>query len=67
VNAGYKGGEFVTQPLVFSGKQLVINYSTSAVGSVQVEIQDASGSAIAGYALGDAPEIVGDQINRVVS
>jgi len=28
---------------------------------------DVGGSAIAGYALGDAPEILGDQIGRVVS
>ncbi len=72
VKADYNGGEFVTKPLVFSGTDkhetvLLINYSTSAVGSVQVEIQDAAGSAIAGYALGDALEIVGDQIERVVS
>ncbi|MFQ5616755.1 MAG: hypothetical protein ACE5GO_09915 [Anaerolineales bacterium] len=66
VNARYKGGEFVTRPLVFAGKELVINYSTSAVGSVQVEIQDAGGSPIEGYTLSDCPEVIGDQIERVV-
>ena len=45
VRAGYRGGEFVTHPLVFDGQRLVMNFSTSAVGSVQVEVQDANGTA----------------------
>ena len=46
---------------------MVMNFSTSAAGSVQVEIQDASGKPIEGYAMADCPEIYGDQIERVVS
>ena len=66
VNADYAGGEFVTKPLVFTGRELVINYSTSAPGQVQVEVQDASGKAVPGFALDDCPPIYGDQIERVV-
>jgi hypothetical protein len=66
VNAPYAGGEMVTKPLKFEGKKLVMNFSTSAVGSVRVEIQDASGKPIPGYALDDCPEIWGDEIDRVV-
>jgi hypothetical protein len=40
VNAGYGGGEFTTRPFTFEGNQLELNYSTSAVGSVKVEIQN---------------------------
>lgn len=67
VNAPYAGGEMVTRPLIFDGTRLVINYSTSAAGSVRVEIQDEKGAALPGFQLGDCPEIFGDQIERVVS
>jgi hypothetical protein len=67
INAKYQGGELLTKPLTFEGKELVINYATSAVGSVQVEIQDAAGHAIDGFALAQCPEIFGDEIERVVS
>jgi hypothetical protein len=67
VNAKYAGGEFTTKPLTFEGKELVINYSTSAVGSVRVEIQNADGTPIEGFRLEQCPEIYGDEIERVVA
>jgi len=67
VNAPYAGGEFVTKPIVFSGKRLVINYATSAVGSVSVEIQHADGSPISGFGLSKCAPIWGDEIERVVA
>ena len=67
VRALYAGGEFLTRPLTFAGEELVINYSTSAVGSLQVEIQDATGRPLEGYALSQCPEIYGDEIERVVT
>ena len=67
VNAPYNGGEMVSRLLTFSGSELVLNYSTSAAGSVRVEIQGPSGEAIPGYALEDAQEIVGDEIERLVA
>ena len=66
VNAPYAGGELVTKPLTFEGRELMINYSTSAAGSLRVEIQDAEGRPIEGYALDDCPETYGDEIERVV-
>ena len=56
----------VTKPFAFEGKELVINYATSAVGRVRVEIQDTGGSPIAGYALSECSEIYGDEIEHVV-
>ena len=44
-----------------------VNYSTSAAGSVQVELQDPQGVALRGFALADCHEIYGDQIERVVA
>lgn len=67
LHATSRGGEMVTRPLTFAGKSLEINYSTSAAGSVRVEIQDAAGKAIPGFALADCPETYGDHIDRVIA
>jgi hypothetical protein len=66
VNAPYRGGELVTKPLKFSGRELVINFATSAAGSLQVELQDAAGTPLPGFRLADAPESVGDEIAHIV-
>ena len=62
----YAGGEMVTRPLVFSGRKLMINYSTSAAGSLRVELQGEDGKALSGFGLEQCDEIVGDEISRVV-
>lgn len=64
--APMSGGELTTKPLSFDGAQLKINFSTSAAGSVRVEIQDRDGEPVKGYSLDDCPEIFGDEIERVV-
>jgi hypothetical protein len=66
VNAPYSGGEILTRPLIFKGGNLALNMSTSAAGSVQVELQDASGKPIEGYRLADAPELFGDSVRHIV-
>jgi hypothetical protein len=67
VNAPYTGGEFLTKPLIFEGRQLEINYRTSAAGFVRVEIQDEAGRAFSGYTLKDCGDIIGDEVARVVA
>ena len=67
VQALYSGGELLTRPLRFAGKSLRLNFSTSAVGSVRVEIQDAHGKPIPGYAMQDCPEIYGDKTDGAVT
>jgi hypothetical protein len=67
VNAPHRGGEMITKPFTFSGKELVINYSTSAAGCLHVELQTADGMPFEGYRLEDCPPIVGDSIERVVT
>ncbi len=66
VNAPLAGGEFLTKLLTFSGRELEINYSTSAAGQLRVEIQDSDGTALPGFALADCEPIWGDHIARVV-
>ena len=65
VNSGYAGGQFTTRPLVFAGTQLELNYSTSAVGHVMVELQDAQGRPEPGYSLAESSETYGDEIGGV--
>jgi hypothetical protein len=60
------GGEFTTRPLTFEGNRLVLNYATSAAGGVQVELQDAVGKPIEGFALADMPPLYGDELDAVV-
>jgi hypothetical protein len=67
VNAGYEGGEMRTHPLVFEGRELVLNYATSAAGSVRVELQGADGRPLAGYTLEDSVELYGDDVEQPVS
>ena len=66
VRAGAAEGELTTKPVRFAGGELVLNVSTSASGSVRVEIQDDAGVPLAGFALADCLPIVGDAIERAV-
>ena len=66
VTAPLSGGELLTKPLVFDGNALVLNFSSSAAGDVRVEVQDARGFAIEGYALSDCHEVWGDDLARTV-
>ena len=67
VSATYEGGELVTKPLRFSGNRLTINYSSSAAGSLRVELQTAAGQPLDGFALEECPEIIGDRIEHTVA
>ncbi len=67
LNASLKGGTAVTKPLVFEGDRLEINFSTSAGGSLRVEIQDVDGNAEPSFAMSDCNLLYGDQLDRVVS
>jgi len=67
VNAPMNGGELITKPFTFTGGKLSLNFATSAAGGVQVEIQDAAGKALPGFALDDCPALFGDAIERAVT
>lgn len=66
ITAPYKGGEVLTRPFTFSGHELEINYSTSAVGEIRFEIQDEKGVAVPGFTLEESQAIIGNEIARVV-
>ncbi len=66
-SAGFGGGELITKSVTFEGKELEINFRTSAAGSIRVEIQNAEGEPLRRYALDDCEELYGDEIGRTVS
>lgn len=65
-HAGSKQGELLTRPIVFSGNSLEVNLSTSAAGNLRVELQEADGTPIPGFALEVCPPIYADEIERTV-
>jgi hypothetical protein len=66
VVAPYAGGELVTKPVTFTGKELALNFATSAAGGVRVELQDDAGKPVSGFALADSIESIGNETDRVV-
>jgi hypothetical protein len=67
LHAAGAGAELVTKPLTFAGKQLTLNFATGDAGRLQVEIQDAAGNPLPGYALSDCGLLTGDKIEQVAT
>ncbi|MBP9223577.1 MAG: hypothetical protein KBF76_06890 [Verrucomicrobiales bacterium] len=65
-NAKMSGGELVTKPVIFSGKELTLNFSSSAAGDLRVAIQNVDGTSIPGFSLDDCPPVFGDSVDRIV-
>jgi hypothetical protein len=62
-----QGGEITTKPFLFTGDRLELNLVTQSSGSVQVEVQDAAGTAITGFGIEDADSITADDVRRVAT
>ena len=67
LHAGANDAEVLTRALRFEGKELAINYATTDKGSLRVEIQDAAGRPIPGFALADCRALTGDSIEQAVT
>ena len=61
MHGGAGGGSFMTKPLVVGGAKLLLNYATSAAGTVKVEAVDDSGKVVA-----SSPELYGDHVESPV-
>ncbi len=66
-HAGAEGGELLTRPLVFSGSRLVVNYQTSAIGSLRFELCDEAGDAYEGFSYASSDVLFGNQIAHEVT
>jgi hypothetical protein len=62
IHAPIDGGELLTPPVIFQGSRLVLNFATSAFGSLRVELQDADGNPIPNFTLSDSIELFGDTV-----
>ncbi|MDO5553970.1 MAG: hypothetical protein Q4G68_09415 [Planctomycetia bacterium] len=67
IHANHEPGIVVTKPLTFSGKELTINYRTSAAGLLFVEICDDAGEVIPGFEKENCDVLYGDSLDRIVS
>jgi hypothetical protein len=66
VHAGYHGGGFTTKPFIFDGHKLVLNYATSAVGSIRWEFLDGNGNPFPGFGFEQTQLLSGDEIEHVI-
>ncbi|MCY4118627.1 MAG: hypothetical protein OXF55_17180 [Caldilineaceae bacterium] len=67
LQAPLSGGELITKPLIFAGRELVLNFSASAAGSVRVELlRDQMNTPVEGFSLEECVEVLGDDLERVV-
>jgi hypothetical protein len=67
LHAGADGGELLTKPLTFDGDVLHVNYKAAGSGSLRVELQNANGEPIEGFAAKDCQPLTGDEIEGVVT
>lgn len=65
-DADHRGGWLRTPPLTFKGNKLRLNIDAGAFGTAFVELQDADGKPIPGFALADCEEIGGNFIDQCV-
>lgn len=61
LDAGPDGGEVVSRPLVFEGKQLIVN-AHAPQGEIKVELQDESGQSLPGFGLSECLGVRGDGV-----
>ncbi len=66
INAPYSVGSMTTKPLLFAGSKLMLNYSTSAAGSISVEFQDEHGHPIGPLSLQHSIPMFGNEIQEEV-
>jgi hypothetical protein len=67
MQAPRRGGSFRTAPIQVTGNALEVNVSTSAAGSMRIELQATDGTALPGFALDDCHPVIGDDVARRVS
>ncbi|MBP3369157.1 MAG: hypothetical protein J6L85_00260 [Clostridia bacterium] len=51
-HADFEGGWAITKPFIFDGSELHLNFATSALGQISIEILDEHGNAVDGYSSG---------------
>ncbi len=60
-------GTVTTRPLIFKGDRLIVNYASSAVGSLRFEFQDEAGVPFPGFSLEESDVLFGNDVAHTVS
>ena len=63
LRADYEEGEVITKPIVIEGGKLSVNFATSAIGYLKIELLGEDGATIEGYT---SQRLFGDSIDRPV-
>ena len=66
LRAGARSASVTTKVLRFNGNRLTVNALTQGGGHVVVELQDAVGNPIPGFAMADCEGLAGEEVDRVV-
>jgi len=66
LHCGYAGGHAITKPVIFAGRELSLNFSTSAAGGVKIGFEDPEGNPIPGFSVEDCVMQIGNEIDRKV-
>ena len=67
MEAPRSGGDVITKPITFDGKDLFVNFSTSAAGTLKIELQRPNGTPYDGFSLAKSDDLFGDDLDRRVS
>lgn len=62
-HGNFKGGAVLTKPISIDGETLSINFASSAIGGIRVQICDTNGDTIEGF---DSGILYGDSLDRKV-
>ncbi|MBP1991059.1 hypothetical protein [Paenibacillus eucommiae] len=66
IYADYAGGNVLTKPFTMEGERLVLNYSTSGAGSIQIQLEDDTGQPWNGFTFADFGSLYGDELDYEV-
>lgn len=66
LRSGAAGGQLLSKPLRFEGSRLILNATTAPQGSIRIELQDAGGEALPGFAADECQPIEGDRLDHPV-
>lgn len=66
LTAGFNEGYVITKPFRFLGKQISLNFATSATGYILVEIQDHENNTIPSFSYDDCVPLKGNKIDKVI-
>ena len=66
ISADEEGGWLETEPLLFEGEDLVLNFTTGPSGHIAVELRDEDGSPLPGFTLADMIPLSGNALAEPV-